>query len=105
MSASFWRKKETILSYTQPLSTFSLPQLTLCKTDFKYIWYVIEFLVGARFSSLVQIGPGAHSCSCTVGTGSLAGIKRPGRGINHPPSSSAEVQETVEVYIYSSCVP
>jgi hypothetical protein len=29
------------------------------------------------------------------------GIKRPGRGVHHPPSSSAEVEERVELYIYS----
>ena len=36
--------------------------------------------VGARFSSLVQIGPGVHPASCTMGTGSFSvGKKRPGR--------------------------
>jgi hypothetical protein len=33
-------------------------------------------------------------------TGSFPGIKRPGRGVNHPPQSSAEVKERVELYIY-----
>jgi len=61
--------------------------------------------VEARFSALVQTGPGAHPGSYTVGTGSLAGIKRPERGVNHSPSSSAEVQEIVDLYIYSPCVP
>ena len=96
---------ETIFSYTQPLSIFSLPQLTPCRSDFKYIWYVMEFLVAARFSALVQTGPGAHPGSYTVATGSLAGIKRPGRGINHPPSSTAEVKEIRKLYIYSPFVP
>jgi hypothetical protein len=28
-------------------------------------------------------------------------VKRPGRGVDHPPPSSAEVKERVELYIYS----
>jgi hypothetical protein len=39
--------------------------------------------VGARFSAPVQKGPGAHPASCTMGTGSLPGIKRPGRGVEY----------------------
>jgi hypothetical protein len=40
--------------------------------------------VGARFSTPVQTGPGAYPASCTMGTGSFSGIKRPGRGLtNH----------------------
>jgi hypothetical protein len=34
---------------------------------------------GARFSALVQTGPGAHPASCTMGTGSFLGVKCPGR--------------------------
>jgi len=30
-------------------------------------------------------GPGAHPVSCTMGIGSFPGIKRPGRGVDHPP--------------------
>jgi hypothetical protein len=33
------------------------------------------------------------------------GVKRPGRGVNHPPPSSAEVKERVEVYLYSPSGP
>jgi hypothetical protein len=29
------------------------------------------------------------------------GVKRPGRGVDHPPSSSAEVKERVELYLCS----
>ena len=29
------------------------------------------------------------------------GVKRPERGVNHPPPSSAEVNERVELYLYS----
>ena len=36
---------------------------------------------------------------------SSAGIKRPGCGVEHPPSSSAEIKETVELYLYSPSAP
>jgi hypothetical protein len=34
-------------------------------------------------------GPGAHPASCTMGTGCFSGVKRPGRGADHPLPSSA----------------
>jgi hypothetical protein len=61
--------------------------------------------VEARFSAPAQTGPGAHPASCTMGTGSFPGVKRPGRGIDHPPPSSAEVKERVELYFYSPSGP
>jgi hypothetical protein len=45
----------------------------------------IESRWGARFFEHVQNGRGAHPASCTMGTGSLPGVKRPGRGADHPP--------------------
>jgi hypothetical protein len=33
------------------------------------------------------------------------GVKRSGRGVDHPPPSSAEVKERVELYLYSSSRP
>ena len=54
----------------------------------------------AKFSATVQAGPGDHPASYTMGTESFLGVKRPGRGVDHPPLSSAEVKEKVEVYIY-----
>jgi hypothetical protein len=41
--------------------------------------------VGSRFSAPVQAGPEAHPASYTVGTGSFLGVKRLGRGVDHPP--------------------
>ena len=55
----------------------------------------------ARLSTPVQIGPGAHPAPYTMGTGSFPGGKRPGRGIGHPPPSSAKVEGRVELHIYS----
>jgi hypothetical protein len=57
--------------------------------------------IESRFSVPVQTGPGAHPASYTVGTGSFLGVKRPGRGVDHPLTSSAEVKERVELYLYS----
>jgi hypothetical protein len=51
----------------------------------------IESRWGARFFTHVQTGPVTHPASCTMGTGSFSGVKRPGRGAEHPPPSSAEV--------------
>jgi len=34
-----------------------------------------------------------------MGTGSLPGVKRPGRDFDHPPLSSAEVKERVELLL------
>jgi len=39
-----------------------------------------------------------HPASYTIGTGSF----RPGRGVDHPPTSSSEVKERVQLYLYSS---
>jgi hypothetical protein len=65
----------------------------------------IESRWGARFSALVQTDPGAHSASCTMGTGSFPGVKRPGRGADHPPPSMCRGREWVELYLYFPSVP
>jgi hypothetical protein len=36
-----------------------------------------------------------------MGSWVLRGVKRPGRGVEHPPLSSAEIKERVELYFYS----
>jgi hypothetical protein len=53
----------------------------------------IESRWGVKFSAPVQTGPGAYLASYTMGTGSFPGVKRPGRVVDHPILSSAEVKE------------
>jgi len=65
----------------------------------------IESRWGARFSALVQTGSEGHPASCTMDTGSFPGVKRPGLDVDHPPPSSAEVTERVELYLYSPSGP
>jgi hypothetical protein len=57
--------------------------------------------VRARFSAPVQTGPGARPASYTMSSGSLTGLKRQGRGVDHPPPSSVEVEWRVQLYICS----
>jgi hypothetical protein len=38
-------------------------------------------------------------------TGSFQEVKQLGHGINNPPSSSTEVKEIVELYLYTPFVP
>jgi len=64
----------------------------------------IEPRWGARFSAPLQTGPGAHPAFYTMSTRSFPEVKRPARGVNHPPSS-AKVKERVELYLYSPSGP
>jgi hypothetical protein len=51
-------------------------------------------LVGAKFSTPVQAGPGAHPVSCTMSTGSLSpGVNDVVSGVVYPPPFSAKVKE------------
>jgi len=57
-----------------------------------------------RFPAPVQIGPGAHPDFCLMGTGSSPGLKRPGRGVDYPPSSTDEVKEkTGTIILFPLC--
>ena len=53
----------------------------------------IESRWGARFSTPVLTGPGVHPASYAVGTGSFAGVERPGRGVDHPPHLALRLKE------------
>jgi hypothetical protein len=52
---------------------------------------------GARIFAPVQTDSEAHPAFYTMGAGSFLGVKRPGRGVDHTPTSSAEVKERVEL--------
>ena len=65
----------------------------------------IESRCEATFSAPVQTGPGAYPASCTMGTGPFQGVKRPGRGTDHPPSSKSGGHERVGLYLYSPSGP
>ena len=60
----------------------------------------IESRWGARFSALVKTGAGAYPASCTMGTGSFPGVKRPRRGADHPPPSKCRGYGRVGLYLY-----
>ena len=49
--------------------------------------------VGAKFSAPVQTGPGPNPASYTMGTGSFQAVKRPGRGVDHPPHLEAKLKK------------
>jgi len=49
--------------------------------------------VAATFSVLIQIDPEPHPASCTTGTKSFPGVKRPESGVDHPPTSRGEVKK------------
>jgi len=61
--------------------------------------------VGVRFSAPVHTGPVAHPISYTIGTVVFPGVMRQGRGVDHPPPSSAEVKERVQLHLYSPSGP
>ena len=61
--------------------------------------------VWTRFSASVQTGPGGQPASYTMGTGSFLGVKWPGRGVDHPSLSSAEVKGRVKLYLYTHSEP
>ena len=62
----------------------------------------IESRWGARFFAPVQTSPGAYPACCTIGSGSFTGVKRSGRGADHPPPSKCLGHERVGLYLYSS---
>jgi len=46
-----------------------------------------------RFSAHVQSGAEAHPASYTMGIGSFPGVKRPGRGVDHPPHLAPKLKK------------
>ena len=57
--------------------------------------------VAKFFLPVKTLGPGAHPVSYKMGTGSFPGVRRPGRGVDHPQSPPRiEVKERVKLYLY-----
>ena len=57
----------------------------------------IESRWGASFPAPVLTGPGVHPASYAMSTRSFQGLKRQERGADHPPPSTADVKERVEL--------
>ena len=89
-----WRNYNLILTSGEPGSSVGIA------TELRGGRSGIESRWGRDFSP-VQTDPEAHAASCKMGTGSFTGLKRPGRGFDHAPQSSAEVKERIELYLYS----
>jgi len=53
----------------------------------------IESRWEARFSAPVQTGPGTHTASYKMGDGSFPGVKRSGRGVDHPPHLALRIKK------------
>ena len=71
-------------------------------TELRAGWSRDRIPVGARFSTPVQTGRGAHPASCTVGTESFLVVES-GWGVTltpHPPSSAVG-HGRVKLYLYS----
>jgi hypothetical protein len=76
--------------------------ITGCWNDFKTSsHFQLSNPSGGEIFHTLPDQPGAHPATCTMGTGSFPGVKGPGRGVDHPPPSSANVKERVELYLYS----
>ena len=97
--------------HTQPAITYKAAILCVMKgwhssvgiaTRYRLDGPGIESRVAARFSAPVQTGPGAYQVSYTISTGSFPGVKRPGRGADHPPPSKCRGYESVGLYLYSA---
>ena len=52
---------------------------------------------GRDFSESVQNGPAAHPVSHTMGTGTFPGVKRPRRGVDHPPHLAPRLKKEYSV--------
>jgi hypothetical protein len=54
-----------------------------------------QILVMASFSAYVNTEPGAHTAFSSMGTGSFGGewVKRPRRGVKHPPHLAPKLRE------------
>jgi len=71
--------------------------------NWKFLYYYFKICRGPDRTSKRAVV--CSSLPYTMGTGSFPGVKRPGRGVGHPTPYSADVKETVELYLYSPSGP
>jgi len=83
MTAGFTFQNAVIFTITTPARRGPGSVVGIA-TDYALDGPGIESRWGARFSAPVQTGPGAHTASCTMGTGSFPGVKS-GRGLTLTP--------------------
>jgi hypothetical protein len=83
--------------------------------------FIIIIIIAVAVLPLISLFNVSVFCICAVfvcpdrpwgppsllyeGTGSFPGVKRSGRDVDHPPPSSDEVKERVELYLYSPSGP
>jgi hypothetical protein len=60
---------------------------------------------GARFFAHVQSCPEAHPASCTMGTVSFPGVKRPGRGVDHPHDLAPRLTLWRRIFFFNISTP
>jgi hypothetical protein len=65
----------------------------------------IESRWGRDFPNPSRLALGLTQPPIRMGTRSFPEVKRSGRGVDHPPSTSAEVKERVGLYLYSPSGP
>jgi hypothetical protein len=73
----------------------------LCQNHVKHKLILLakcRIVVGDAFAHPSRQAPPPPT-TYAMGTGSFPGVKRPGRGVDHPPPSSAEVKEKVQLYL------
>ena len=91
----------------------ALGQLEVLVEDILHILWVLRILylhthigLGGRDNSVgIATRYGLDPASCTVGTGSFPGVKRPGRGADPPVPSKCRGLRRVRLYLYSPYGP
>jgi hypothetical protein len=65
----------------------------------RHRWKISTSYIRCDVADGIHLAQGAYKCNGYPV--SFPGVRRPGRGVNHPPPSSAKVKETVELYLHS----
>jgi hypothetical protein len=87
------RASDPRLAVEYGTSRLSRSSLVGIATDYALDGPGIEFRWGRDYSHTSRPALRSTQPPVTMGTGSFPGVKRPGRGADHPPPSSAEVKK------------